>query len=312
MEFKEFKKKLQENFFDKIKNVDTLYLVDVDKDEMVNLYLDSFPPGTNKIFRERREFDCSACKQFIKNFGNVVFFNEARVMSIWDFQIDDPKYQAVLTAMTNFIRTKEIKDVFITRDTKFGIDANLEMIEGGVNTWEHLYIEIPQKFKYKGRKSEDSIKSELRSTKNVFLRSLREISQDSIETVLDLIYSNTLYKGEEWKKPLEKFLEYKKEFDCYETFLEEDDYAWRNFQKAGEVVSKMRNHSIGTLLVNVTEHMDLDTAVRKYEDIVAPHNYKRSKPIYTQKMLERAKATVEELEGKSTEELDEMLNELED
>jgi hypothetical protein len=41
--------------------------------------------------------------------------------------------------------------------------------------------------------------------------------------------------------------------------------------------------------------MDLDTAVRKYEVIVAPTNYKRPKAIFTKKMLEDAKKTLEDL-----------------
>jgi hypothetical protein len=47
--------------------------------------------------------------------------------------------------------------------------------------------------------------------------------------------------------------------------------------------------------VNVSEGMDLDVAVKKYEQIVAPANYKRPKEIFTKKMLEDAKKTITEL-----------------
>lgn len=30
------------------------------------------PAGTNPIFRERTEHDCSCCRNFVKNLGNVV------------------------------------------------------------------------------------------------------------------------------------------------------------------------------------------------------------------------------------------------
>lgn len=60
-------------------------------------------------------------------------------------------------------------------------------------------------------------------------------------------------------------------------------------------IGRIRNHSIGTLLVNVSNDMDLDTAVKKYEQIVAPANYKRPKAIFTKKMLEDAKKTITEL-----------------
>ena len=52
---------------------------------------------------------------------------------------------------------------------------------------------------------------------------------------------------------------------------------------------------IGVLLVDISEGMDLDAAVRRYEQIVAPYNYKRPKAIYTKKMLEDAKKTIADL-----------------
>ena len=41
--------------------------------------------------------------------------------------------------------------------------------------------------------------------------------------------------------------------------------------------------------------MDLDTAVKRYEKIVAPTNYKRPNPVFTKKMLEDAKELVDKL-----------------
>ena len=60
-------------------------------------------------------------------------------------------------------------------------------------------------------------------------------------------------------------------------------------------VGRIRNRSMGTLLVDLSEGMDLDLAVKKYEQIVAPANYKRPKAIFTKKMLEDAKKTITEL-----------------
>uniref|UniRef100_UPI001CA4EDCE hypothetical protein n=1 Tax=Clostridioides difficile TaxID=1496 RepID=UPI001CA4EDCE len=56
-----------------------------------------------------------------------------------------------------------------------------------------------------------------------------------------------------------------------------------------------RNHSIGTLLIDISEGIELDKAVSRYEKIVAPSNYKRPKAIYTKKMLDEAKKTITEL-----------------
>lgn len=54
MEFKKFKQALQKHFNEMVFGADRLYEVDIDKDALWNLYLDSFPAGTNEVYRERR------------------------------------------------------------------------------------------------------------------------------------------------------------------------------------------------------------------------------------------------------------------
>ena len=170
-----------------------------------------------------------------------------------------------------------------------------EMENGKVQEWTHFYVELPDKLVDRSSRSEGDIKGSFRDTKNVFKRSLDEITMDSLDTILELINSNTLYKGEEWKGVLGEFKRYKKEYDKLNSETEKEIYAWEQSVKAGIAIGRIRNHSIGTLLVNVSEGMDLDTAVKKYEQIVAPVNYKRPKAIYTKKMLEDAKNTITEL-----------------
>ena len=74
MEFKNVKERLANNFADVIEN-ETLFEVELDKDVLWNLYLDSFPEGTNPVYRTRREFDCSHCRHFIKNIGPTVYID---------------------------------------------------------------------------------------------------------------------------------------------------------------------------------------------------------------------------------------------
>ncbi|MEL3959478.1 hypothetical protein NST17_20210 [Caldifermentibacillus hisashii] len=296
MEFKDFRKTLQENFEEMSKESDYLFEVDLDKDELWNLYLDSFPEGSNPIYRERREYDCSCCRQFIKNIGNAVVIKDNQVKTIWDFETNSDKFQPVVDALSKYIKTKMVSDIWVSKLKKIGTDHNFEQLENGnVIEWDHFYLELPDKFVDRSSKSEAEIKGSLRDTRNVFKRSLEEITEDSLLTVLELISQNSLYRGEEWKNVLTQFLKYKREFDKLETNEERENYTWEQSVKVGGVIGRIRNHSIGTLLVNISEGMNLDTAVKKYEVIVAPSNYKRPKAIYTKKMLEDAKNTIEEL-----------------
>lgn len=277
------------------KDANNVFVVNVDKDEMWNLYLDSFPKGTNEIYRKRREHDCSCCRSFIKAIGNVVVIKNSKITTIWDFNAEDPVYQPSIDALNAFIKSKTVTDVFLSKFNRIGSEHTFEKLEdGSIKTWEHFYLQLPGRFVNNSYKSIPDLQGDFRDTKNVFKRSLDEITEDSVLTVLELISSNFLYRGEEWKAVLEKFLQYKRKYMALSE-ADKDNYTWENSATAGNVIGRIRNHSIGTLLVNISEDMDLDLAVRKYEQIVAPANYRRPKAIFTKKMLDDAKNTIEEL-----------------
>ena len=295
MRFLELREMIVTHFNEMVSDAENLFEVEVDKDEMYELYLNSFPEGMNEVYRERREYDCSCCKQFIRNIGNMVVIKDDKVETIWDINTGDADFQMVMDALSEYIHARPVTDVYVTKESQVGTKSNKEMLPSGeVKTWNHFYVRIPDRFVDKSRRSEGDIKGTFRDTRNVFKRSLDEIERESVDTVLELINQNSLYKGSEWKAVLENFLKYKNEYMSIPD-SEKENYAWEKSAKAGAVVGKIRNHSIGTLLVDISEGMDLDTAVKKYEKIVAPANYKRPKAIFTKKMLEAAQKTVEEL-----------------
>lgn len=292
MEFKEFNQKLQNHCKELFKESNVLFFTDVNKDELWETYLNSFPDGTNEIFRKRREHDCSCCKQFIRAFGNVVVISNNEIKSIWDFDSGSTTYQPVINALAKFVKDALIKDVFVTKEKAFGVEKNHEKDGDKIRTWHHFRIDLPKQFTYKGAKSEAFVMGDYRESKNAFKRSLEELSQDSIETVLDLISQKSLYKGEEWKDVLSKFLILHKE---YQNVLNKENYCWLKSIEVGPVISRIKNHSIGVLLSDISSGMDLNEAVSRYEAIVAPTNYKRSKPIFTKQMLEKAKQKIQEM-----------------
>ena len=296
MGFKEFKELMQSNFRKLAHDAKAVFVTDTDKEHLWNLYLDSFPEGTNEIYKERREYDCNCCKSFVRKMGNVVFVVNNKARTIWDFSgTKDTQFEPVIKALGEYVKSEPIANVFFSEKTYVGTDFNLALTESaGTITWHHFYIELPSKFVANGRSIGD-IQSEHRASKEVFKRSLDELTVDSLETILELIFQNSLYKGQEWKSVLVKFLGLKKEYDTIDSEAQKDLYAWAKSVEVGGAIARIRNHSIGTLLVNISEGMELDLAVKKYEQIVAPSNYKRPKALYTRAMLNKAKAELEEL-----------------
>lgn len=296
MEFLEFRNIVHAHISKIIENVDILFEVDVDKEEMWNVYLENFPEGTNPIFRERRKYDCSECKSFFRSFGNAVVIKDNKMYSIWDFEIDDPVFKPVVKALSEYIHAHKVKGVLTPRSRKMGVKENHEDTGKSVLTWHHLYYELPKRFGYYvNGTAANQHRSERNDARNVFKRSLEEFSYEAVMTVIELIKDNSLYRGEEW---LHAILEIKNHMISYQKLNSDEEkelYTWEKSIGINVATGKIRNHSIGTLLVNLSEGMDLELAVKKYEAITAPENYKRPKPIYTKRMLEDAKKTVEEL-----------------
>jgi hypothetical protein len=293
--FRKFKEKLQKHVERMLQNEQTLFITDVDKDKMWEIYLESFLPGTNLIFRERREYDCSCCRQFIKSIGNVVVVEDNKLVSIWDFDADNSIYQPVIDAVSKYVRSVPVCNVFVIKEFKFGVDKNYESMESGVHTYEHFRLELPKRFVSNSSETVGTLMSEFRSVKDVFKRSLETISRESVEILLDLISQNSLYKGLEWKHKLEKFLKVYEEYEELTEDSEKENYYWVKSVEVGWDVGKIRNHVIGTLLLDVTANMDLNEAVLKYGRKVDPLNYQHPKNIYTQKAKDQAKKDIIEM-----------------
>ena len=112
--------------------------------------------------------------------------------------------------------------------------------------------------------------------------------------MLELIAQNSLYRGAEWKSQLEQLASYQEKYNAL-TAGQKELQSWVDVINMNSALARIRNTSIGTLLIDLSEGKDVNTAVTSYERVVAPANYKRPKAIFTKRMLDDAKKTVTEL-----------------
>lgn len=271
-----------------------MFRTNTDKDTLWATYLASFPEGTNPIYRERTEHDCSCCRQFIKSVGNAVAFIDGKLETVWDLQGDlDAGYARVAKYMSIYVASQPVCDVFLLDQKTAGTDKNFEEMTTGVKTWDHFFVNL--KPQYVAKKTDIPTKlGELRSTVQVFQRGLDTITTDAVETVLDLIAQGTLYRGAEFKGLVEAF---SNELSVYHTctVAEQAKFVWVRGTKITPATASIRNSAIGTLLQDLSAGMDLEQAVRRWESVMAPANYKRPTALVTPKMIEQAKAKLNEL-----------------
>ena len=296
MEFSIIKKALESHFYEMTEKYNHLYATNVNNDEMWETYLNSIPTEENKIFRIRREYDCSCCKHFIKRIGNVVAIDDDNnLVSVWDFETEDKRWNVVAQELSKFIKAAPIENVFLSTEQVVGTEHNYD--SSAAIVWEHFHVIVPNRYVFKKNHRDDTYDSVLgmyRDNRNVLKRALDEFDLSDVDTVLDLIEQGSLYRGDEYKDRLVKFKALLKEYDKLPEG-KEGLYTWKVAIDLDPAIAKIRNTAIGTLLIDISEDVDLEEAVRKYEAVTAPANYKRSKPIFTKKMLEDAQKTITEL-----------------
>jgi hypothetical protein len=310
-------------------------------DRLWEAYLAAFPPGANPLYKERTEHDCQCCKSFIRQMGGVVAVVNGMRVSIWDFAESGLGfYSDVAQRMSDLVDTGVIDTVFLHTEKSVGVEKNFQQLvelsdpKTGIRlptttlAWEHFHLHLPAACVVKsdvvGPRQADA-----RAAHDVLKRGLEELTMEAVDTVLELIAQNSLYRGEEHKAAVAEFRRLKAEYDYfdnpefpgYEASQAQHYFIWSNI---GSFAARIRNTAIGTLLQDLSgspartyqpgecvsticahrpfrhEHqgaraLDLDEAVGRFEKVMAPANYKRPTALVTKAMVERARAKVEEL-----------------
>jgi hypothetical protein len=291
MDFHTFKTAVARQFATMQKH--QLFTVDVSGDVLWQTYLSSFPEGTNPLFRERTEHDCSCCKQFIRNIGGVVAIIGDKLVSIWDVELPAIRgYKDVAKALSSLVKARPVANVYRHYERSVGTDRNFEQLVSGQKTWEHFHVTLPPAV-VMGKSSIPTALGLQRTAYETLTRALETITMESIATVLELINQNSIYRGAEHKHLVTQFKGVADRLIL--TRMTQNQFVWSEVVKGNPALNAIRNSVIGTLLVDLSEGVPLERAVASFEAKVAPANYKRPTALVTQSMITAAKKKIEDL-----------------
>jgi len=272
-----------------------LFRVDTTRDELWDTYINAFPEGTNLVYRKRKEYDCSCCKHFIRNAGNIVAIINGQMVSIWDIEINDPTFKRVANHLSMAVHAKLINQPFFHHTSQIGIQRNFEMSNDNERTqWNHFFMEVPSRYKVSKAAIGTKI-GEARSNFSVLFRGLTEISLQTVDTCIELIAQNSIYRGAEFLPQFTNFRQRIKQANALSSIGPDiANYAW-DLSLKDPHICKIRNSAIGTLMIDIEEGIDLDKAVELFGKKLDPANYKRPISLASPRQIDAMKATFEEL-----------------
>ena len=312
-------KSLQDQF-DLMCNTGKLFRSSISGDKLWDKYLNSFPEEYDPIFRspESSSHNCNNCKNFIRNYGNIIAYDkDYNVMTLWDF-IPKEEYRLSVKAVKTAVLSRDVSSVFIETynwlkdmpyskcrklDESFqvGIKSNFKqytpsevIVYGKVNSvdtyeFNHLHLFIPNRFIDKSEASKESIIAEQSAKQQVFYRGLNEITLDSMELVVELINSNAILNGTTYLDKLNSFIEHKKEFDQLDS-KKKLAYSFLNL----DFNARFKNELIGILCSEIISD-GIEKACLNWNKRVDPVNYKKASAPVSKKQIEEAKKFVSEM-----------------
>lgn len=266
-----------------------LFVVGADNHAFSEAYLAAFPVDTNPIYKTVTEHDCSCCKNFIRNLGNLVAIIDGKVETMWDVKGAEFPYDVVAASMNDFVKAQPIAHIFRTPEPSYGAEHSLQRLEDGSSKrWNHFHGAV--NIKHLTKEPGTAIGA-YNASVQVLRRGLIEFTPEHLDAVVDLINANGIYRGTEHLPSLLAFQKARAAWVKLDA-VGRELFVWVN---ASAPYARFRNTVIGTLLVDLAEGKDLEHAVKSFEVKVAPTNYKRPTALITPGMVKTAMATLAEL-----------------
>lgn len=293
LNFKLFSAPVQEKFEELCQYQEELFLVSLSSRSIWEKYLESFPKDVNGIFRERASYDCNCCKNFINRIGAIVRIQDNVITdSVWNIKTEG-YYQNVTDELHKIVTNSQPLRKFLLSESTAGALPNIDNYNKNI-IWDHFYVKVPRQFVISSTQM-GQVNSDFNSTFSLFKRAMEELTLEAAEQILDLIDSNSLYRGQEHKYTVEFFIRSKKVYDALPEEKRHNYLMTQSVIKQNYNLLRLKNSVIGTLLDDLSKDVDLETAVRSFESKVSPLNYRRTTAIVTPKMIKEAQESINEL-----------------
>lgn len=322
-QFVELNQKLNTQFA-KMQEFGKLFCSELTGQQIWDLYLAGFKPEQNPIFRdpESSEHNCNNDKNFIRRYGNIVAINPEtlELISLFDIDVTGTVYEDTIPNLSKVIKQAKVSEVFFETFTELNslpyekVNKNQPLFQLGhketfkqytkeeaekfgvvrcdkTYKFDHFHVFLKNEFVNKTNKSIEQIRAEFRDNKNVFKRGLDEITLDTLVLVRDLIQQGSLLNGDAQLSKVVSFITFKEQYNKLSS-QQKDNWTWINSYNL--VTAKFRNELIGTLCVELTEGVDLNTACQTWNKRVDPANYMKAKAPITETQKKEARKFVEE------------------
>jgi len=281
--FDNYRAQIQRRFTD-ITVDERTRLFTTDVEDLFTTFLKALPDY------ERQYHNCNACRRFINTFGALVSIAPTGELfsPVWSrIGVPEP-YAAGVKAMLDRLEKARITGVFFSDVKVWGTPVTGE--------WTHYAISLPvgrintnrahTAFQLSAEKTEDF--------KNV-RRALTEFTEKKLEVAVDILKSDTLYRGDKLLGGAEWLLKCKRLFSNTKHRAKAMNLLWREISLAPAGFCHPRSGMLSTLLSDLEAGLPFATVKANFEKKMAPLHYQRPQAAPTIGNIAQAEKLVERM-----------------
>lgn len=324
MLFEEFASLIKEQF-SLMAKTGKLFVSSVSGDTLWDLYLKSFTPQDNPIFRDPNSSsnNCNRDKHFIKTYGNIVATDDNNnIITMFDIDVEGSSYYNSVTAVKDALKAASITSVFaieynnLVKQPYEKIKKNAEFYQlgykstnkqytpeevakygvvttGKVYTFHHFYVNLSKQYVLTGSESIGTYLSKKNSTHQVFIKGLN-IPLETLQVVSELMAQGSLLRADLYKYKVDEFINIKQEYDELQcSTLSKNNWTWKKFSDIP--FAGFANELIGTTCIDLAQGKDINTVCKEFNKRVDPANYAKARAPITQSQIDNAAKKIVEL-----------------
>lgn len=256
-------------------------LFTTDTADLYSLFLENIPEEV------RQHYTCSACHHFVNRYGRLVSINaeSGKLTAImWDGPVPEFFQQAV-TAIKAKVEAANITGVFVTNKMELGCART--------GIWIHMAVDVPAKIVYKGRIGTAAQEAARKAEDHRVLQSsIAKYQQKDVETAVNLLRSDALYRGDQILPMAEWFLETMKRSHGK---ADAGNILWQRAASAPSGFCHIPASMVGTLLDDIAEGYSVSVIKDRFNEKMHPLQYQRPQAAPAAGNVKRAEEIVAKL-----------------
>lgn len=252
--------RIRESFEKAVANKEPLFVTDAA--DLYEWFLHSIPEPA------RQHYNCNACRRFVNSYGGLVRIlpNGDLDPVMWNF-VPPEFFRAAVNNVRMKVQGSRVASVFITSERRLGV------AQTGI--WSHMCVDVPKNILHTSR-LDTAYQAACKKNEDfkMLLNACNKYSYHTVETAVNLLRSNSLYRGEKTLGIAEWFLDIMRSVNLLNGKAR-TNFLWLKAATAPSGFCHVSSSMIGTLLDDIQDGYDFNTIKARFNEKMNPLKYQR-------------------------------------